>query len=471
MGLLEGLDPELFEKYSRLYCKDYIEQPTKEHWSRDFTSEDYVAALRHMIERENNPPIVLYIHIPYCAQMCMFCVCHFKITHDYGKIRSYLPSLYREMGIVRRIYRELGVSPNVREVHLGGGSPTYLREQEFIDLRWRIQEIADISALDEFTIEIDPRRVGTDRMHFYADNGIDRISFGVQDFDFHVQEAINRVQPPELMRNLLTPEIRRRFVSVNFDLIVGLPNQTESTVRCTINEVVEMQPDRIALSFMHYNPSVHRHQQVMKLNGKLPDHRERKFLHELAVEMLQDEGYVRSGYEHFARPNDEVARAVEAEKVQYNSLGATPGRCDYLIGLGVSSYGRIGKSHYVQQTYDHDDYADAIAEGRFPIYRGHHLTGQDLIRREVIQKLRSVFHVKRREIEEKYCIDFRGFFNREVILLEQFATDGMVELSGDEIRVTNLGKNFTNLICRVFDRHSRGPDFPRDFFDGPRVEL
>ena len=469
---------QLVEKYGSLFAKDYIEYCGKEFWSTDFSESHYRDALAKLLK--SGEPIVLYLHIPYCAQMCYFCLCHFKISHDYGVIRDYLDVLLQEISLLQdcvegALVNSRGRSSyplaNIREMHLGGGSPTILREADFKELRDWLEQFIDFKKLDEFTIEIDPRRVGTDRMHFYADMGIDRISFGVQDFDRGVQERINRVQPYELLENLLRTDIRKRFKSVNFDMLIGLPGQTAKTVENTFDRVKTLRPDRVALSYMHFNPKVHKHQAVMRNDGPLPSAYERKEMHALAVEMLEAAGYVRSGYEHFALPTDEVAKAVEAGKVQYNSLGATPGRCSYLIGLGESAYSRVGPYHYSQSFYERDKWEGAINEGRFPVWRGHHLTPQDVLRREIIQTLRSLFRLDIDALNDKYKVHLGRMMMREFAVLGELRRDGLVEFDDHGLEITDFGRNFTNLICRVFDRYAMPEPSVENFFGGPKVEL
>ena len=462
----------IIEKYGSLYAHDYIEYSHKSYWSPDYTEQQYRGALTKLLK--SGDPIVLYLHIPYCAQMCYFCLCHFKITHEYGPVSSYLRTLWNEIDLFHDLAGDLDIwPPNIKEIHFGGGSPTIVRESDFTKTLaiLDVDNFIDFTKLDEFTIEIDPRRVGTDRMHFYADMGIDRISFGVQDFNRGVQERINRIQPYELLENLLRPDIRKRFKSVNFDMLIGLPGQTAATVEDTFNKVRTLRPDRVALSYMHFNPKVHKHQSVMRKDGPLPSYYERKEMHALAVEMLEGAGYIRSGYEHFALPTDDVAKAVETGDVQYNSLGATPGRCSYLVGLGESAYGRIGEHHYAQSFYERDKYEAAINEGRFPVWRGHWLTSQDVLRREIIQKLRSLFRLDIGALNEKYSIDFRLMMLRELTILGEMEQDGLVEVSAKAIQITEFGRNFTNVICRVFDRYAMPEPSIETFFNGPRVEL
>jgi len=467
-NLLETVDTDLMNKYD-IYVFDYIEYPHKSFWSLK-KNEDYKGALRDFFSLEDSPPLVLYVHIPFCEQMCWFCLCHLKITHDYERVKSYMKFLYRELDLLHKFFEENSILPSFKEIHLGGGSPTYLGEPEFIDLKEKLQSIVDFKNLAEFAIEIDPRRVDRDRMKFYRAQGINRISFGVQDFDLEVQKAVNRVQPLELLENLLTTEIRKSFDSINFDLLCGLPKQNRETIRRTIQKVIELSPDRIALSFMHYFPNHAPHQKLMKKDGELPDFRERKLIFHEAIQGLVDSGYVRTGFEHFAKPTDAVAQAVQDKTVQYNSLGATPGRCSYLIGLGEHSYSRVGP-YYFQNVYEQSAYEAAVLKGEFPIYRGHQLSEDDVIRRDIIHKLRSLFELDCREIEQKYNIDFEDYFEEEKWVLEEFAKDGMLNLPDNTITITEIGKYFSNLVCRIFDRYSRGARHPYDFFEAPKIVL
>ena len=468
MKVREASD-ELIAKYS-LYAKDFIEYPAKEFWTTDVQPRHFgYSAIANLAK--SRAPTVLYLHMPYCPQMCFFCLCHFDITHNYDQVRRAVTYLKREIAHLSE-----QDAPNFKEIHFGGGSPTYIREQEFEELMFDARLLANEP--DEISIEIDPRRVGTDRLHFYADLGVDRLSFGIQEFNREVQEQINRVQPPELIENLLT--VRRRFKSINFDMLIGLPKQTSGSVERTMTRLIELAPDRVALSYMHYNPGVHKHQTAMTRNdGWLPSFRARKEMHEIAVEMLEHSGYVRTGMEHFAKPTDEVAKAVKEGKAQYNSLGATAGRCDWLVGLGESAYSRLGPYHYTQNFYERDKYEAAVDDKniRLPIWRGHWLTGQDLIRRDIIQKIRIDFELDLAPINEKYHIDAGNMMMREVAAFDVMEADGLLVQGKDGkgrlscLHLTDFGKNFANVVCRVFDRYVWDGQSVDEFFAGKRVEL
>lgn len=446
------------------YTKDafwYIEYPHKSFWSENFGDQEYRKAIKELVEVKKNPPLLLYLHIPFCQQMCYFCVCHFHITQDYGAVNGYMQYLHKEMDLLRDYFKELGVKPNIKEVHVGGGSPTYLHPKEFDALVDKIRSLVEIESLREFVIEIDPRRVDKDKLRFYQSRGINRLSFGIQDFDPNVQKAINRIQPAKLTEDLLTPDIRKLFGNgINFDIICGLAGQTRQTFRRTIEKVIELSPDKISLTFLAYSPEKVKHQALMTKHAKLPDLYEKKMLWVDGLELLVKSGYVRMGYDHFAKPTDPVAKARQEKKMAWNSFGFTPGVCVDILGLGEHSYSTIGPNYYSQNTYERKKYEESVMAGRFPVFRGHHLNQDDLIRREVIQNLRGYFGVTFKDIEKKYGINFKDYFRDELASLGEFLEDGLVELAPGALNITDLGQQFTNVVCAHFDRYMDKPQLP-----------
>lgn len=462
----------LAEKYNTTGFM-YTEYPHKSFWSGEFGEAELKNALKVLFSKDKDTPFLLYVHIPFCEQLCWFCTCHMSITTEYEKVKHYLKFLFQEIDLLREYFDETEVTPNFREIHLGGGSPTFVYEEEFDSLIQKLGSIADLKKLDEFSIEIDPRKVDGERMEYYHAKGINRISFGVQDFDFEVQKAINRVQPAELIENLVTPEIRSRFANgVNFDLICGLPNQTPETIRKTCVRVVKMSPDRICLNYLHYAPQFAPHQKIMwdgrhGRPSRLPDFFERKMIFLEALRVLTGAGYVRTGYDHFAKPTDAVAKAMQEKKMQWNSLGVTAGRYSDVIGIGVHSLSTLGDC-YSQNFYELPDYEKALANGGFPVYRGHRLTPDDLIRRAVIHTLRNFFFLDFREFETRYDIEFKKYFKEELVSLQEFVKDEIVEIYDTSIRITELGHQFANLVCRDFDKfyssHKKARDLG-EFFE------
>ena len=355
----------------------YTEYPHKRFWDTSFKEKQYRSTLASEIGSSEENPILLYVHLPFCQELCWFCTCHVSITNSYDKVTGYLDWLFKEIDILHQTFQENSIKPKFVEIHLGGGSPTFLKEPEMDALVERLNKLVDTDTLQEFSIEIDPRRVDRERMKYYHKKGINRISFGIQDFDLSVQKAINRVQPVELIENLLTPDIKNLFPNgVNFDVICGLPHQTPESIRVTAEECVRLSPDRICFNYLHFAPKFAQHQESMcdGNNGrpsKLPDFSERKNLFGEGLKVFCENGrYVRMGYDHFALATDEVAKSMNNGQMHWNALGVTTGRYRNIIGIGVHSYSTIG-SYYFQNVYEITDYEAALKKGELPLYRGH----------------------------------------------------------------------------------------------------
>ena len=439
----------LLKKYD-IYSFDYIEYPHKSFWKKEIKQEDIKSRLRKLIN--DQVPTMLYVHIPFCEQLCMFCICHRQITSDSKVALKYLKeSLFLEIDLMRSIAKETGKSFNFKELYFGGGSPTFLNEEEFKILKEKLNEIIDFSKINEFSVEIDPRRVKSDRLLFYHTQGVNKLSFGVQDFDSQVQENINRVQPSKLIDDILTKEVRDSFRSINFDLLVGLPGQTIKTISSTIKEVIRLRPDRVALAYLAYNPDFHPHQRHMMMKSLLPDFYERKELFVEAVEMLSSSEYIRTGFEHFALPHDRVSKSLSKGKAYYNSFGATTGDCTSVLALGRSSYSTIGDDLYYQNHYKQNEYQSSLESGKFPLERGWILDNDSIIRRDIIKNIRTYFEFDKDEINEKYEINFDKYFKKELERLKMFFKDELIYTEKSKIVATDLGKHFANLIGSNFD--------------------
>lgn len=444
---------ELTEKYD-YRVPMYTEYPHRDYWT-EISEKELKGVWRRFLLTEPETSFLLYVHILYCLKACWYCTCHFALTHNYKDVKQYLDLLFREFDHYSSFFDGVGTAPRIREVHLGGGSPTILHEEEFEALMKRIRMLAGTNEVVEFAIEIDPRHVKEDMARFYAKQGVRRLSLGVQDFDPEVLEAVNRPQPEYLTERLLAPELRKLFPrGVNIDLICGLPCQTPESMQRTIRKTIELAPDRICLNYMDYKPEIVPHQRLMP-QDRIPNGYERKVLFLTALEMLEGAGYVRTGYDHFALPSDDVSQAMKEGKMIWNSLGVTPGRCEDILGLGVHSYSRIGPRYYFQNLDVEDllEYDARVTRGKLPVWRGHIMSSDDLVRRAVIQKLRSYFALEYREIETEFGVDFRDYFRQELKALEKFETDGIVTFTADGIAITDFGEQFANLICREFDAY------------------
>ena len=439
----------------------YTEYPHKSFWSTGMGDKEYRSALLELLTNEPNTPLLLYIHILYCTELCWFCTCHIeKATKNYGLREKYLEMLYLEIRLLQEFFDQHSLSPNFTEIHLGGGSPTDLNMDDFDSLIENLGLLANTGDLNEFSIEIDPRHTTKEMLRHYHRAGINRISMGIQDFDPQVQKAINRIQPIGLVEDLMDDETIKLFPNgVNFDIICGLPHQSTETIKRTAEECVRLSPDRICLNYLHQAPEFAKHQNIMS-DGKygrpdhLPDYYERKVIFTAALETLTRGGYVRTGYDHFAKPTDSVARAMAEGKMRWNALGVTAGRYDDVIGVGVHSYSTIGE-YYFQNLYDIRKYQESLEQRSFPVFRGHKLTRDDLIRRDIIQSLRSFFSLDLGSIENKYGIDFEEYFKAELAALDNYIKDGLVDVRDRAIVVTEKGHQFANTVCYVFDNYKQ----------------
>tara|TARA_R110000824_G_scaffold54557_6_gene150558 strand:- start:972 stop:2405 length:1434 start_codon:yes stop_codon:yes gene_type:complete len=442
----------------------YTQYPHKRFWEPKKNDVHFKEAL----VKEGEKPSLLYVHMPYCQQLCYFCTCHMAITKDYSKVNDYVKVLCQEIDLFAKFVSDNNIKLDVKEIHLGGGSPTFMNIPDFDILCEKLGQLANIQDLNEFAIEMDPRRVDINRLKHYAKKGINRLSIGVQDFDIDVQKAINRVQPAKLIEDLLTEEVRELFSNgINFDILCGLPLQTPETIKATAEECIRLHADRICLNYVHYSPTYAPHQQLMVdgTNGRpdrMPDFFERKELFCAARDVLvASGGYVRTGYDHFAKSDDSVALALDEKTMHWNSLGVTSGEYTNIIGLGISSESTIGNC-YFQNHYDLPDYVKSIRDEEFPVYREHELSQDDAIRKDVIQQLRNYFEVNLKDISSKYGIDALQYFQSELKDIEMLENDEVLTYKDDVILLSDLGRQFTNIVCRVFDLYYTGTLLSKD---------
>lgn len=440
----------LFKKYD-VYADDYTDYPHKSNWSKKFGDKEYRYALLKTYE-SRYPSTLLYLHIPFCFQQCFYCICHKHIINSYDPVLEYYSYLVREISLMRRFFTGNNLDFNVKEVFLGGGSPTLLHEEEFNDLVSQINLLIDVDSLERFCVEIDPRTCPPSKLRYYASKGVNNLSIGVQDFDPLVQQAVNRIQSVELVRRLLVPELRQHFKSINIDLLVGLPKQTEKTMKETMQQVVDLKPDRVSFCFFHYTPDDY-HPHMKACEPWLPDFYHRKLIFRAGLDVLQQAGYTRTGFEHFALPDDRVAKGLHDGKATYTSLGAIKEPTN-VLAFGESGHSILGDDYLVQNFYEPDLYRRAIDAAKLPVYRGMQLSMDDALRRGVIRDLRTYFRVHTDHL-------FREYFNREIQRLQPFIDDGLVRLDEKELRITDDGKYFTDLIISIFDKYLEPPRFPK----------
>jgi len=445
---MSSITKELIKKYD-VQGPYYTSYPVLAKWSHDFSSNDYKNALKEMFSKKDNPPLSVYIHFPFCPKHCYYCCCNTKITKDREQIRHFLSFLLKEINLFADFFNKNSITPNIKEVHIGGGSPSYMTKNEINQLITGLQSFVNLKVLSEFIIEIDVRTVDQGKLYYYHEKGINRISLGIQDFDPAVQKAVNREQPVEVVEGLLSPDLRKCFKSINFDLIYGLPLQTTETFKNTIDTVIRLLPDRICLYNYGHMPDVYKHQKLIKASD-LPDIYEKTKINLEAIQKLLDCGYERIGIDHFARPSDDLAEAMHNKTITRIFNGYACGRTRDLIGLGPTSSSAFSH-YYTQNVYSHAEYYKSIDAYEFPILRGFRLNRDDIIRRDVINNIITNFFLDIGNIEKKYNIIFNNYFQKEIVSLDSLVQDGILKISNNEIIVTPLGKNFVRHVCMVFD--------------------
>lgn len=444
----------LLKKYHANVVYDYTEYPTKGNWKESFKSDSYKNALCDWYPKNKNKPVLFYVHTPFCEQLCNFCLCSKEITKDYSKVKNYLYDyLSKEMDMLEDHLSRNNINFNYKEIYLGGGSPTYYKKDEFKYLITRLRNLIDFKNLGDFTIEVDPRRVTEETLLFYHEMGVNRLSFGIQDFDLGVQEEINRIQPPELVDKLLTKKVRELFPVINFDLLIGLPKQTEKTIEQTIKDTVKLAPSQLQTMYVHYKPSVRKYMIKMVRNEPMLDFFDRKAVFQKASKQLMDAGYSRAGFESYALPGDPLAKSISDKKAVYNSLGTQKGEATNFVAVGSSAHGVLNDDYYWQNYYEPNLYRDAIDNGLFPIYRGIKMSKDDAIRREVIRHIRTFFNVEFSFFEKKHNIKFNDYFEKEINNLKSFVNDELLEMNNDNIILTSLGEHFSPQVANVFDTY------------------
>ncbi len=424
----------------------YTSYPTAPVWTEDFTPAGYARVLEESSAAERPAPLSLYVHLPFCEKLCYFCGCTVVITGTQHALEeSYLDILEREIDwVADRVGRDRPVT----QFHLGGGTPTYFTPERLRRLGRKFRNRFRFSPDVEMGVEVDPRVTTREHLLALAKLGFNRLSMGVQDFEPRVQVAINRVQPYDDTRRLVEQARALGFPSVNMDLIFGLPFQTAESFSETIDKVVAIGPDRLAVYSYANVPWMKKHQNV--LQPHLPDERTKFEIFRTALERFTQAGFEYIGMDHFARPTDELARARTDRTLHRNFQGYTTKAGTDLIGFGMSAIGGIGRT-YVQNRRDLRPYQQDIATHGAATFRGFRLSEDDLLRRTVIQNLLCHGVIVKSEIERAYGIRFDEYFADALVKLEPCAADGLVVLGRDAIRATTVGRVFLRNLAMPFD--------------------
>ena len=446
--------PEMIQRYNRPGPR-YTSYPTVPVWKEGEFADDYAASLHK--EGQNEQPLSLYVHIPFCQQLCTFCGCNKYITNNQNIVEKYLTALEQEIaGVAER----LGQRKELAQIHFGGGTPTFLNPEQLSRVVEMIVSRFDALEDCEWAFEANPRVTTTKQLEVLYELGFRRVSFGVQDLDPAIQRAINRNQTAEQSWETLETARSLGYKSINLDLVYGLPLQTQHGFRKTLEEVNKMRPDRLAVYSFAYLPGMFKtHERAIK-EKDLPTPEEKINIYLEAINFFAEAGYVMIGMDHYALPEDELAQALKNRTLHRNFMGYTTLHNMAQIGVGVSAISDFGDSYW-QNPKELDQYMEETANNKLIPRRGLLLEKEDQLRRKVIETLMCHGEITIQDFEFLYELDFRQHFAEAWTQLEKFEEEGLVNLSPAKIELTPLGMLFTRNLAMPFDRHLKAGGTPK----------
>jgi oxygen-independent coproporphyrinogen-3 oxidase len=441
------IDIQLLKRFNQPGPR-YTSYPTAPLFSPDFTAADYTKEITETNANGNASDISLYFHFPFCAKLCYFCGCNMMVTSDRRMIREYNEYLKREIELLAPL---IAKNRRVEQLHFGGGTPSYLTPEEIRDIGNFIRSKFDFAEDIEASVEIDPRGMTREHLEAFREIGFNRTSFGVQDFNLQVQEAINRVQSEEITRQTVTWAQELGFQSINLDLIYGLPYQTLESFALTVDKIIDISPNRIAVFNYAHVPWLKKHQNVMPAEA-LPTPDERLQILKMTIEKLVRAGYEYIGMDHFAKPTDELAVAQKNNTLYRNFQGySTKAGCDvYAFGLSaISQFQNV----YAQNLKNLKDYYKRVDENLAATNVGYRMTEDDHIRKETIMQLMCHLEINKRSIESKFGIDFEEYFAEDIPKLDVFIAEKLLENDADKIRIINSGILIIRNVAMCFDAY------------------
>jgi oxygen-independent coproporphyrinogen-3 oxidase len=441
-------DLELAARYA---CEGprYTSYPTAPQFRQDFPADQYLAWQQREGDHKR-APLSLYLHLPFCKDICYYCGCNKIVTRKKGVARQYLDHLQRE---IEQQSRLVGGQRPITQMHWGGGTPTYLDNAQLTELMHMLASHFRLLDKDyrEYSIEIDPRTIDPGTIALLKGIGFNRISLGIQDFDPLVQQAVNRVQPYEMVAPLVDKIRSHHFRSLSFDLIYGLPNQDHCTMQETLRQVNSLRPDRIACyNYAHLPERFSSQRAIDRL--ALPSPQEKLLLQQMISHTLQDAGYLYIGMDHYVLPEDELARALQEGRLQRNFQGYSLHMADDLLGLGVSAISQMG-DFYLQNERELEAYYRLVESGKLPFNRGCKVNSEDKLRRYIIMSLICDLRLDIGDCNRQFGIDFGTRFQQELAALEPMVRDGLLEISDQELVVSQRGRPFLRNLCMPFDAY------------------
>lgn len=441
------IDFELLKRFNRPGPR-YTSYPTAPMFTNSFTAGEYLAEIDATNADNNNNDISLYAHFPFCEKLCYFCGCNMRVSQDRSLIATYNEYLKREIAMIAD-----RVSPNrkLSQMHWGGGTPSYLAPDEISDVGAFIKDKFDLTDDIEASVEIDPRGLTAEHIAAFRNSGFNRISMGVQDFELKVQDAINRVQSEAISRQAVAWAREVGFESVNLDLIYGLPHQTVEGFAATVDKVIDISPDRIAVFNYAHVPWLKKHQNLISTED-LPSADDRLLILQITIDKLTGAGYQYIGLDHFAKTTDELAIAQNNKTLYRNFQGySTKAGCDvYAFGMSaISQFENI----YAQNVKTVDEYFRRIDAGLAATHVGYRMTRDDHIRKETIMQIMCHLSIDKRSIEDRFGIEFDKYFADDVPKLNEFIQEDLLEVSDKNIRVVGQGKMVIRNVAMCFDAY------------------
>jgi oxygen-independent coproporphyrinogen-3 oxidase len=442
-------DPQVIRRFD-VNGPRYTSYPTADRFVEAFGAEAYRSWLGRRTVGGSGRPLSLYVHIPFCNTICYYCACNKIITKDHGRSAKYIKYLGKELAMQAEA---LDGNRDVIQLHWGGGTPTFLAHDEMKRLMELINQHFRLLPGGEYSIEVDPRKVDRETVRLLAELGFNRMSVGVQDFEPAVQEAVNRIQTLEETKLVIDSAREFGFKGISVDLIYGLPKQNVISFNRTLEEVLQLGPDRLSIYNYAHLPGLAKPQRRIS-ESELPSPDAKLQILQLAIRRLTDAGYVFIGMDHFAKPDDELAVAQRQGRLHRNFQGySTHAEAD-LLAFGVSAIGKVGPT-YCQNYRTLDEYYDALDDNRLPVMRGLELTADDLLRRSIIQALMCHFELSIESVEIAHLIDFKSYFAAELADLREMEQAGLLSIDSQWITVLPKGRMLVRVIAMAFDRYLR----------------
>lgn len=426
----------------------YTSYPTIPYFHEGVSEKDFIQHIQQEDRLKGQEGISLYFHIPFCDTLCYFCGCNMMVIHNREKIEVYIDYLIKEMELLRPLTNP---QRKVKQLHWGGGTPTSLTPEQIRRLGKAIQFFFEYDEQAEIGVEVDPRELTREHVIALRDVGFNRCSLGVQDFNPKVQQIVNRLQSEDITRQTVEWARELGFQSINIDLMYGLPFQTVESFDKTLDIILDISPDRLAVFNYAHLPQMIKHQRLIK-DEWLPTPKEKLELLKLSIEKLTQSGYVYIGMDHFAKPDDELTKAMKEGTLYRNFQGYSTHAGLNLFAFGITSISMLSNV-YVQNIKKLAPYYKKLDSGHLPIFRGIILNADDILRREVITKLMCNFQLEKVDIESRYHIEFDQYFADALENLKEMEADGLIELHQEQLKVTTLGRLFIRNIAMQFDAY------------------